>query len=67
MICPLKFANPNLENATIQQGCECQKEECAWWDNNHIRCSIATIALNLGVISDYTYNEDARQEKKVWG
>lgn len=38
--CPLFLASPEFD--TIR-GCECRKEECAWWVEDKQKCAIAAI------------------------
>lgn len=38
LLCPLFVASPAFE-AII--GCECRKEDCAWWVEDKQKCAIA--------------------------
>ena len=37
--CPMQWCSPlNME------GCNCEEDNCAWWDKHHLRCAILSIS-----------------------
>ena len=54
MLCPLKFNNPKIQPERINDLCQCEQSQCAWWvdcyssQGNVPRCSI-TILKNIAI------------------
>jgi len=49
MICPLKFtvladSDFSYSSKTTEAHCQCEKDNCAWWDEEEGRCCIKTLS-----------------------
>jgi len=44
--CPLQYANIRTDDPSAT----CQKDRCAWWDDEENQCIIAVMSRNLSVI-----------------
>ena len=42
--CPRKFNENTVDVAGIHGGCECEEEDCAWWNTHFGMCSQAVDA-----------------------
>ena len=47
MICPLKIISHHQHC-----NCNCEKEECAWYNKNCGKCAVATLAENSESVSE---------------
>ena len=48
--CPLRLIAKKLGNSSLEQQCECIKENCAWWYKNRDCCSIISISESLEIL-----------------
>lgn len=44
MICPI-MSKPENSCARPNEYCDCEKEGCAWWDEDEKHCCIKTLAM----------------------
>lgn len=49
MYCPMKFNSNTLDKTgyTENESCQCEKEYCAFWNENVERCAILSINYSL--------------------
>jgi len=57
MFCPMKFINPNKP----MEYCQCEREQCEWWNERFGRCSLAVDAFLKGN-ADWRAERDAERK-----
>ena len=52
MICPMRgIYSENKETGAITFY-KCEREECAWWDNNSDKCAVLSISMGMPPMAD---------------
>jgi len=49
MLCPLKFnsTTTDKDGNILEDTCQCEKEKCAWWNNQNEVCGIKLLVFVL--------------------